>query len=186
VSTIQQAMPGSAEVNEALAALRDADEHAHVVHFYENDAFLVEEVSRFLGTALGAGDAAIVIATKSHREAFAQKLKSRGVDTAVAVAQGRYIALDAAETLAKFMIDGRPDAERFTALIGAVVARANKAAGGERPRVAAFGEMVAILWAEGEHEAAIQLEKLWNDLAKTHSFSLRCAYPIGGVPQQEP
>jgi PAS domain S-box-containing protein len=181
VGTIQSSnLPGSAEVNETLAAWRNSDAHAHVVHFYENDAFLVEEVSRFLGTALGAGDAAIVIATKAHREAFAQKLKSRGLDTGVAVAQGRYIALDAAETLAKFMIDGRPDAERFTSLIGAVVARANKAAGGDPPRVAAFGEMVALLWAEGKHDAAVQLEKLWNNLAEAHSFSLRCAYPLEG------
>lgn len=179
MSTTQRSVPGSAEMNDTAAAWRSA-EHAHVVHFYENDSFLVEEVSRFLGTALGAGDAALVIATKAHREGFAQKLKSRGLDTAVAAAQGRYITMDAAETLAKFMINGQPDAERFTALIGAVVARASKAAGGEPPRVAAFGEMVAILWAEGKHEAAVKLEQLWNNLSETHSFSLRCAYPLDG------
>ena len=38
--------------------------------------------------------------------------------------------------------------------------------------------MVALLWAEGYPEAAIQLEHLWNDLAQAHSFDLRCAYPI--------
>ena len=30
----------------------------------------------------------------------------------------------------------------------------------------AFGEMVALLWAEGNHAAAIRLEELWNDLQK--------------------
>lgn len=48
----------------------------------------------------------------------------------------------------------------------------------EEARVIAFGEMVAILWAEGNHRAAIQLEKLWNTLAETRAFSLRCAYPM--------
>jgi signal transduction histidine kinase len=38
--------------------------------------------------------------------------------------------------------------------------------------------MVALLWAEGNLEAAIQLEQLWNDLAQTHSFELLCAYPM--------
>jgi PAS domain S-box-containing protein len=39
--------------------------------------------------------------------------------------------------------------------------------------------LVALLCAEGKHEAAIRLEQLWNDLARTHAFSLHCAYPIG-------
>jgi hypothetical protein len=43
--------------------------------------------------------------------------------------------------------------------------------------VAVFGEMVAVLWAEQKYEAAVTLEQFWNDLAKTHSFYLRCAYP---------
>jgi signal transduction histidine kinase len=38
--------------------------------------------------------------------------------------------------------------------------------------------MVALLWAEGKREAALRLEHLWNDLAQTHAFSLRCAYPL--------
>jgi signal transduction histidine kinase len=40
--------------------------------------------------------------------------------------------------------------------------------------------MVALLWANGQADAAIKLEQLWNDLARQHAFSLRCAYPITG------
>jgi DNA-binding NarL/FixJ family response regulator len=40
--------------------------------------------------------------------------------------------------------------------------------------------MVALLWAEGNIDAAIRLEQLWNDLARRHAFSLHCAYPITG------
>ena len=43
---------------------------------------------------------------------------------------------------------------------------------------------MALLWAEGKSEAAIELEKLWNELAKTYSFSLHCAYPIQGFSRQ--
>ena len=35
-----------------------------------------------------------------------------------------------------------------------------------------------MLWKEGKIEAAIRLEQLWNELAKKHPFSLRCAYPV--------
>jgi PAS domain S-box-containing protein len=37
---------------------------------------------------------------------------------------------------------------------------------------------VALLCADGKPEAAIQLEELWNGLAKRHTFSLLCAYPM--------
>lgn len=150
----------------------------HSVQFYEDDAFLLDELSRFIGSALGAGDAAVVIATRAHREKLARGLKALGLDIALATRQGRYVSLDAAQTLSKFMLDGRPDAARFTELVGGVVQHAAVAAKGERPRVAAFGEMVALLWEEGKLEAAIKLEQLWNDLAQTHSFELRCGYPM--------
>ena len=171
---------GLTEVADSLAAWREADRHTHVAQFYERDDYLVTEISRFIGTALGSGDSAVVIATKAHRDGVAQRLASHGLNMPIAMAQGRYVALDAAETLRKFMIGGQPDAERFSTVIGEVIERAQKAAGGEDARVAAFGEMVALLWTEGKRDAAIRLERLWNSLAETHTFSLRCAYPMVG------
>ena len=163
----------------------DNDHRAHVVHFYTEDAFLLDELSRFVGTALGAGDAAIVIATKAHRDGLTQRLKARGFDTARAVEQGRYIVADAVETLSKIMVDGWPDPIRFAELMGSFVSRATAAAESQPPRLAAFGEMVAVLWEQGKIEQAIRLEQLWNDLAKTHSFSLRCAYPMAHFDREE-
>lgn len=155
------------------------ESHGHSVQFYAEDKSLIEGLGKFVGTALGGGDAAIVIATKAHCEALTQRLQARGLDTAKAAMQGRYIALDAAETLAKFTVDGWPNAERFAELVGGFLEQAQFACEGGNSRVVAFGEMVSLLWSQGKREAAIYLEQLWNDLAKTHSFSLRCAYPIG-------
>jgi signal transduction histidine kinase len=161
---------------------REAHARAHSVQFYADDGFLIDGLGRFVGAALGAGDAAIVIATTAHREALAARLAARGLDLGRAAAAGRYVALDAAETLATFMVDGQPDPTRFADQVGGVVARAAAAAAGEPARVAAFGEMVALLWAGGAPEAALALEQLWNDLAGRHSFDLHCAYPIGLFP----
>jgi signal transduction histidine kinase len=41
------------------------------------------------------------------------------------------------------------------------------------------------LWEKGQAEAAIQLEELWNGLARTHSFTLRCAYPMQHFDREE-
>src|SRR5277367_6138363 len=95
----------------------------HTVQFYGEDAFLLDELSRFIGTALGAGDAAVVIATKAHRDGLAQRLKARGLDAARATEQGRYVVMDATATLAKIMQDGWPDTARFDEVLGGVLSQ---------------------------------------------------------------
>src|ERR1700687_2097836 len=111
--SITNTLPSNAAPLAPIAHWADHKQWAHVVQFYGDDGFLLDELSRFIGTALGAGEAALVIATKEHRDGLPRKLKMWGLDTNWAVAQGRYVALDAAETLSKFMRDGWPDAARF-------------------------------------------------------------------------
>jgi len=171
----------------SLAATPQSPTHerrAHTVQFYSEDEVLLDEVSRFIGTALGAGDAAIVIATPAHREGLAQRLSQRGLDISRLASEGRFVALDAAETLSKITTYGFPDRSRFTELMGGQIVSAQKRTEREQ-HVAIFGEMVALLWAEGKSTAVLQLEGLWNEIAKTHSFCLRCAYPIGSFYREE-
>jgi signal transduction histidine kinase len=161
------------------------DHSSHIAQFYADDAFLLESLSRFVGTALGAGDAAIVVATSAHREGLARILKSRGLDASAAVKDGRYVALDAAETLNKFLVGGWPDATLFTEIVGELVGRTKSRAAGSERRVVVFGEMVSVLWSCGKWDAALHLEQLWTTLAQTHSFALRCAYPIQDFDRHE-
>jgi signal transduction histidine kinase len=146
----------------------------HVVQFYEADAVLLDGVAEFIGAGLRSGDAGLVLATPAHRAGVEERLRAAGLDVAGARASGQYAALDAAEALTRFMVDGAPDPARFAATIGDAVARASS--GGRRARL--FGEMVALLVDEGNHAAAIRLEQLWNELQQSHAFSLLCAYPM--------
>lgn len=149
----------------------------HFVQFYEADGFLLNSLSGFIGRAIHADDGALVVATEAHRNGLDELLQANGLDVTTAKARGQYRSLDAAETLSKFMVDGAPEPGRFNEFMGGVIASVTDG----RPRISAFGEMVALLWAEGNHAAAIRLEELWNDLQKTHSFSLFCAYPMNGL-----
>jgi PAS domain S-box-containing protein len=165
----------------------DDDQHSHTVQLYTEDLSLVDVLGRFVGPVLKAGESAVVVATPHHRIALAQNLATRGVDVSTAARQGRYVALDAASTLALFTLEGWPEAERFAEYVGAVLTRAQSASANPHAPVAVFGEMVALLWADGKFDAALQLESLWNELSKTHSFHLRCAYSLGafGGPEHE-
>lgn len=157
----------------------------HIVQFYEDDTFLIDAWSAFAGRALAGGEAAIVIAAEGHRNEITRQLETRGVNVARASQEGRYVSLDASETLAKLLPSGSLEATRFAEIIGGAIMRANAAAGRERPRAAVFGEMVALLWNQGDHKAALRLEQLWNELAQELSFSLRCAYPMKGFHREE-
>lgn len=157
-----------------------AEKAEHVVQFYQDDKFLIDSVSGFIGSALAAGDATVLIATPAHLQGVEQVLRKRGLEIGQAVRQRRFFALDATETLAKVMVEGLPDEKLFRKVIGGTLAKAAASVAGERRRTAAFGEMVNILWATGNYEGALRLEQLWNQLANDHSFSLLCAYPIAG------
>jgi PAS domain S-box-containing protein len=148
------------------------------VQFYSQESFLLSASASFLETALRAGDIAVLLAASEHMVALEQRMIADGVDVPSAVSQGRYHTFDAHEALRTFMVDGWPDASRFAASIGAYVERARVSAKDKNARVAAFGEMVAILCAQGKMAAAVRLEELWNDLSHTRDFSLLCAYPM--------
>jgi PAS domain S-box-containing protein len=156
------------------------DSPSHTVQFYQNDGFLIDELTRLVGTALISGDAAIIIATEAHRHALAQNLAARGLNVTRATVEGRFVSLDAEETLTHLMLDQMPDPQRFGTFVGEAIAKAKAAAKIDNPCTVIFGEMVALLWAAGKYDAAVRLEELWNGLANSHSFTLRCAYPMNG------
>jgi anti-sigma regulatory factor (Ser/Thr protein kinase) len=145
----------------------------HAVNFYDHDAEIVAEVARFVADGLSRGERVIIVATANHRDALDEVLLQYGADAVRARITGRYLTLDARETLAKFMVDGMPDVAKFHAAVGAVI----EAAADDGCAVRVFGEMVALLWAEGNVAGTVELEALWNGLATTQRFSLLCAYP---------
>jgi CheY-like chemotaxis protein len=90
----------------------------HEAGFYSDDRCFLDDITQFIGAALKAGNAAIVAATESHRDSLLLRLQELDLDIDDAVEQGRYIALDAADTLLTFMLRGMPDPVRFLKLLG--------------------------------------------------------------------
>lgn len=154
-----------------------ADVRPHEVFFHEGVSELAAAVTCHVRAGLACGEPAIVIATPGHLRAVEAELARSGLDVSLARASGAYIARDAAATLDAFMVDGSPDPDRFTRAIAGILDTV--AADGVALRV--FGEMVAILWEQGNVLGALALESLWNDLAEQRQFSLLCAYPTAAL-----
>jgi signal transduction histidine kinase/ActR/RegA family two-component response regulator len=164
--------------------LQQPDSRSHIVQFYEDEAFLATTVAHFIGSGFLAGESVVVIATEEHRQAFVQALGESAFDVERACASGQLTLLDAVETLATFMIDGKPDWERFQSSVGAVISRAGGVNGREQP-LRAYGEMVDLLIGQGDAEAALELEQMWNRLAQVRPFCLLCAYAMKNFSKQE-
>ena len=156
------------------ASWRESRVTDHFVGFYLDDPPLVEAAAGFIASGLSAVEGGVVIATAERRRAIEQDLEARGIDLLVARARYQYVPLDAESTLAQVMSGNLPDERLFAEVVGSVVTR--MACAGFRVR--AFAETTALLWAQGRVDAAIQLERLWNDLGLTRRFALFCACPM--------
>jgi hypothetical protein len=153
--------------------------------FCSDDTILLDGFTRFIATALRAGDVAIVVATESHREALALRLKTQGLDVDAAIQRGAYVRLDVAKTLSTFMVNDMPDTGRFFVAVGGVIGAAAKAAKREHPRVVACGECSPVLLAEGKLDAAIRLEQLWDEAGKTFGVDILCGYVLTSFQGEE-
>jgi hypothetical protein len=153
----------------------------HAVHFYDSAADLSAVVVPYLAAGADAEEALVVIAQDTHRRAFEEGMRSEGIDLAQARAAGTLALLDAQTTLDAFMPDGELDPARFQEVVGGMLHEAARRAVGIR----AYGEMVGLLWTAGDVAGAIELERLWNELARELEFSLFCGYPSASVSDPE-
>ena len=148
----------------------------HDVNFYRTDEALVKSVVEFLAAGIRVGQPIIVISTDQHRRAFAAALRARRLDPDVLLAGRLAVWLDARETLNTFMEGALPSRELFMATVGSVFEKLLDKR--QYLLVRAFGEMVDLLWKDGNTEGAILLEQLWNELAMKYKYSLLCGYSI--------
>ena len=149
----------------------------HEAGFYSDDASLLDGFTQFVGSALKVGNAVIVVATESHRDRLLPRLQAYGLNIGAAIEQGRYISLDAGDTISTFMVNDQLDPVRFSrATVDLILGAAKK---GKFPRVAVCGECAPLLWAQGHAEAAVRLEHLWDEIAETLDLDVFCGYTLG-------
>jgi hypothetical protein len=87
------------------------------------------------------------------------------------------VSVSITELLAKVMVNGRPDPTQFLNAAEDLLTEVVRRAGADT-EIAACGECSPTVWADGNVEAAIQLEQLWDDIAKSRQMDILCAYPL--------
>jgi hypothetical protein len=96
----------------------------------------------------------------------------------VAIEEGRYISLDAAETLSTSMVNGSADPVRFLKVAGDLIVGAAKAVNGEP--VLPLAECVRLYYGRKVmQEGALSLERLWDQIARSNAVGVLCGYSLG-------
>ena len=147
----------------------------HIVQFWSDDDFLLDHLEDSISSAIEGGDAFICIATKMHARGLA---KRHSRDMAIAIEQGRYIALNAAQVLSAVMPEGKFEEATYFEFFRSAIQKARNAIGPKSSRVTIFGEVIAMLWSRGNREDAIRWEQSWNTLVRANAISLCCGYPM--------
>lgn len=150
----------------------------HLLQIYESDDLFLRALEGFVVTGFLYGDAVIIIATSSHLEALEKRLKE-DFSIGKLKSSGQYIPVDAEEALPEFIIDDKVDENLFKIFVNNLFTKAQK--DGRKVRV--FGELVALLWGQGNRSATIKLEQLWDELCNSGVMCLFCAYPKSGFRQ---
>ncbi len=148
----------------------------HAVQIYGDEQELAARVAAFLAGGFEHGEPAVAVVTADHRAALAAALDRLGRDAEKLEREGLLTLADAEGTLASFLEDAGPSAARFHTVVGALLARAQRARPGAPVRV--FGEMVDLLARRGRHGAALALEELWDGVVHRRGLSLLCAYRV--------
>jgi hypothetical protein len=122
---------------------------------------LTASVGPFLEAGILRGAAVIVIATPEHAGALQERI---GTERVLWLDAGSMVDLLAGS-------DGAVDPARAGQVMGDLVREATKVG-----PLWLFGEMAALLVERGEMAAALHLETLWNELARSHDLHRLCGY----------
>src|SRR3954462_1398005 len=153
--------------------LAHAGPRDHMVQLYQDQDFLNRAVCRFAGAALSNGEGIILVPTMPHWNAIRPRLEAEGVDVEAARERGQLTVVDADELLPRFMKDAMPDAPVFLGLAADVIANARD--GPRYPKVRWWGEMVNVLWEQGNVAASMALEDQFHRLANHHEIAIFCS-----------
>ena len=129
-----------------------------------------------VSASLRVGEAVLIVATPEHRTSLVEELKSGGVDIRTHAREGRFTMVDANDLLASFLVNAHPDPTRFEAEVGRLLTEVRAKSKSLDHRVTVFGEIVNLLWQQGNKQGAIELEALWNDALMKNAFHLHCGY----------
>ena len=159
-----QAASTPGDDDRAAPAARETEDR-HKVIFCSDGEQILRATVQPVASALRAGNPTIAVVAGSRQDEFHRRLLAEGADVQRAILRGTYVVMDA---------DEMKEPGQWAAAMAKVTdaARADKL----MPRLTIVGECAGRLWARGETDEAIRLERLGEELARTKDVEIWCVY----------
>ena len=151
----------------------------HAVQLCRDDSSGLDGAAGVLSSALHRGDTVATVLIESNRDAIAVRMKERGSNLADLGKQGRYVVFDAEEAATRVMRASRPQLDSIAEMVAALERARTASAAGPRSHLTIVGEISAVLCRRGTPEAAVELERLWDELTRPLPILTICTYPTG-------
>ena len=158
----------------------------HAMQLYGDSSTFVDGLATFFDLALERGDATCVITSSDVREGLETRLRNRGWDVGGSSGLNRYLAVDSAAAISRFMRNGLPDVDVLAEIAAELDQYRRDVTEGGTGRLTIFGDMSMSLIENGEANAAIALESLWTSLTHSLPFFTLCGYTTGCFHGHEP
>jgi DNA-binding NarL/FixJ family response regulator len=161
-----------------VTSLSTVGDSRHAVQFHGNDSAYLDEVSRLARATLRSGEPFVLACSEATRKGVAERLKARQMDLALLADRGLYVADDSELAVPHVMNGGWPDEDRLADMIGQLEQRRLAGPNGPHGRLTLFGDMAVSLCRDGNFEAALELERIWDERTRALPIFTICAYPI--------
>ena len=158
----------------------------HAARYFSDVATFVQEMGDCLHLALRRGDAVAVATQSPIRTGLARHLQGLGWNVQESGTHGRYRAIDSFDVLSSILRDGHIDVDRFTEVIEKLDRHRVETAEGPTPRLVIVGELSVPLFLSGNPTAAMEAERVWNQLTRALPFFTVCCYPAAFFDDRSP
>jgi DNA-binding NarL/FixJ family response regulator len=177
INAIDHALSGRLFVP-SLTSLSTVAGSRHTVQFHADDRDFLDGVSELIGGTLRSGEQVVIVASEATRIGVAQRLQARQMNLAMLTEQGQYVEQDSALALSKVMHDGKPDKGRLGEIVHGLDQLRLAVPNGSRSRLTIFGDMTVSLCRNGDFDAAMEIEQIWDELTRPLPFFTVCSYPM--------
>jgi hypothetical protein len=157
-----------------MRLLAEPGENGHIVQLYQDEDFYGEAIAHFTIEGLVRGESIILVPTRPHWNLISRRLLARGCELEEFLRRGQLTVLDADDTLCKFMNGNLPDGSIFKRLAKETIVRAR--CGGKFPRVRWWGEMVNVLYVDGNLGGSNRLEEFFDEIAHEETIAIFCSF----------
>ena len=151
----------------------------HVAAVYADTESLLDDYARFAEVSLAAGNVFVLLADDSRRKQLHERLLARGIAVDRFAADGNFVFVDSAAALSQAMRNGQLDETRLQEAAVALCNRVARTAAATPRRIAFCGEGAPCVFTSGDTNAALCIERVWNEIAKTWAVDSLCAYDAG-------